>query len=653
MIRHISFFILIISILIVLGKNIPAQTVVGKFGKHQITLAEFEKVYAKNVGGSDVAKEHSFQQYKDFMQLYMKFRMKLRNAKVRGFDKDPELEKELKDYQEQVGRLFITEKNIILPGVRDLYEKRKEELRVSHIMFKPANDKRSMQFANAILDSINNGASFEQMAAIYSQDKFSGLKGGDIYFVTAGSLPIEFEDAIYTLNEGEVYQSPVETIYGYHLIKVTKKQSRVPKIRASHILIDYQNNNGEIDSASARLTADSILAQLKNDADFTELARKYSEDTSTKERGGDLGFFERRQMVQPFDEVAFSLNEGEISDVVETNFGYHIIKLIQKQPYSSFDDEYENLKKIYQKQRYDIDYKKYLNALRNKYNVTLDTNTVNIIVENCDSSRFGEDYFKIDVVTGKELFNYGSNIVYAEEFITEMNNNPDFTGKAVFDKTEVMKAVNKLIEDRLLKHYSMNLHKENEDFAFLMDEYKQGVYIFKLQEDEVWNKLKVDSAQVYNYWEENKENYTWPDRIEFGEIFTTRDSLAKVYYDMLLEGTDFDSLAALYTERPGKKKVSGRYELQDVDFSDLSRTSNTLVNVGNFTNPVEISGGYSIFYLHNRELARIKSFEEARAEVTGDFQEVENKRLEKEFLNKLDKIYEPVIYYDELKKAFK
>lgn len=653
MIRQISLFTFIISILILPGIKLSAQTIVGEFGKHQITLDEFEKVYAKNVGGRDVAKEHNFQQYKDFMELYMKFRMKLRNAKIRGFDKDPELEKELVDYQEQVGRLFITEKNIIRPGVRDLYEKRKEELRVSHIMFKPVNDEKSLQLANAILDSINNGTNFEQMAATYSQDKFSGIKGGDIYFVTAGSLPAEFEDAMYTLNEGEVYQKPVKTNYGYHLIKVTKRQPRISKIRASHILIDYENDNAEIDSASARLTADSILAQLKNGADFTELAKKYSEDTSTKGKGGDLGFFERRQMVQPFDEVAFGLNEGEVSDIVETNFGFHIIKLVQKQEYPSYDDEFENLKKVYQKQRYDIDYKKYLNALKNKYNVTLDTNTVNLIVENCDSSRFGGAYTKIDVVTGKELINYGGNIVYAEDFIAETNNNPDFTGKPVFDRTEVMKAVNKLIEDRLLKHYAMDLHKENEDFAFLMDEYKQGVYIFKLQEDEVWNKLKVDSVQVYNYWEENKENYTWPDRIEFGEIFTMQDSLANLYYDKLLEGADFDSLAALYTERPGKEKVSGRYELQDADFSDLSRISNTLENIGDFTNPVEISGGYSIFYLHNRELARIKTFEEARAEVTGDFQETENKRLDKEFLNKLDKIYEPVIYYDELKKAFK
>ena len=190
-IRH--FLLLLTVFLFLTAANIPvySQTNVGEFGKYKITLEEFEYAYAKNVGGWEAAEEDSFAQYKDFMDLYMNFRMKLRNAEVRSFDTDPELQKELEDYQRQVGESYIIEKYIIQPGVELLYERRKEELRVSHIMIRPGEDGDEAAFekANAILDSIKNGASFEEMAGKYSDDQFSGPKGGDIFFITAGLLP--------------------------------------------------------------------------------------------------------------------------------------------------------------------------------------------------------------------------------------------------------------------------------------------------------------------------------------------------------------------------------------------------------------------------------------------------------------------------------
>ncbi|MEJ2495597.1 MAG: peptidylprolyl isomerase, partial [Ignavibacteriaceae bacterium] len=346
-----------------------AQTVIGEFGNYKITLNDFENAYARNVGGWEEAKKDSFNQYKDFMELYMRYRMKLRNAQVRSYDTDPELINELKNYRQQVGKTYIVEKTIIEPGIKKLYDRRKEELRVSHIMFRPGKDgdQASLDLANAVLDSIKNGASFEEMAKKYSQDTFSGPSGGDIFYVTAGILPVEFEDAMYSLQPGEVYSKPVKTNYGYHLIKVTERHPRTPKIRASHILISYYDDNKQLDSAGAKLLADSILAQLKNGASFEELAEKYSDDKGSASKGGDLGYFERRQMVKPFDEAAFNLKVGEISDLVQTNYGYHIIKLTDRQAYPDFESSKADLKKMYQKQRFDADYANYIDSLKSRY----------------------------------------------------------------------------------------------------------------------------------------------------------------------------------------------------------------------------------------------------------------------------------------------
>ena len=173
-----SFFSFILQILfffMVLNVSISSQTIVGKFGKYKITLDEFEYAYAKNVGGWVIAEKDSFKQYKDFLDLYLNFLMKLRNAYVRGFDTDPELKKELLDYEEQIGKAYIIEKYIIQPGIKSLYENRKIELRVSHIMVKPGKDgdEAAYEKANAILDTIKSGVSFEEMAEKYLDDKLS------------------------------------------------------------------------------------------------------------------------------------------------------------------------------------------------------------------------------------------------------------------------------------------------------------------------------------------------------------------------------------------------------------------------------------------------------------------------------------------------
>ena len=632
-----------------------SEEVVAKFGDSQITLGEFENAYAKNIGNWEKASKDSISDYKNFLDLYVKFKMKLRDAEVRGFPEDSALMNELTDYQKQVGVSYIKEKKIIEPGIHQLYDRRKEELRVSHIMIRPdsSGEEAAKELAQTILDSIKNGSSFEEMAKRYSADKFSAPSGGDIYFVTAGILPVEFEDAMYVTPEKSVYPGVVHTRFGYHIIKVTKKQPRIPKIRASHILVDYFNENNKPDTAQAKARIDSVEAMLKAGENFEELAAKYSDDTSTKDKGGDLGFFERRQMVKEFDEKAFSMKVGEISEPIQTNFGFHIIKLTDKMEYPTFTSEEQQLKDMFKKQRFQIEYNALIDTLRKKYNYKLNDDVVDLIIEKSDSARFGMDYKNLDELKEKVLFSYDGKNVTADEFIKKANESGSYTGKPIFQKPELMKAIDKTSEDLLLEEEALNLPKEDPEFAALMDDYKNGIFIFKLQEEEVWDKIKYDSVAVYNYWEKNKEDYKFPERVAFSEIFSTRDSLINKYYKMLQDGADFDSLAALYTERPGKKTAKGRYDLQDVDFSDFTRQANKIKNVGEYTEPVPFSGGYSIFKLNEREPARLKTFEEAKAEVSSKFQEMQSKKLEEDYISSLEKRYQPVIYYEALNDAFK
>ena len=652
--RFIQAFLLVLFVQMVAFVTVPAQ-VVAEFGSYEISLDEFEHAYAKNLGGWDIAAQQDISEYEKFLELYVNFKMKLRDAQVRGYNKEPELMNELRDYQEQVGVSYILEKWINEPGVRQLYDRRTEEFRVSHIMIRPdtLGDEGAKMKAQAILDSIKNGASFEVMAEKYSDDKFSAVNGGDIYFITAGLLPYEFEDPMYTLNSGEIYYQVVQTRFGYHLIKVTVRQHRYPKVKASHILIGFHDSDGQIDTMAAKNRADSVYAQLTAGASFEEMAVLYSDDPGSKEKRGDLDFFERRMMVKEFDEVAFTMEVGQISEPVKTNFGYHIILLTDKMDTQPYESEYENLKTIFNKQRYQHELEVLIDSLKKKYDFKIDQESLNVFVESSDSLRFGMVHPKYEEISANVLFSYAGKTVDIGEFLELANSNSKITSKPMDDEVEVNNAINILIEDMLLKEEALNLTKNDPEFAQLMNDYKDGIFIFKLQEEEVWSRVKVDSADIYNYWNENKDKYSWPERISFSEIFTTKDSLIQMYYDMLEGGASFESMAGTYTERNPKKKENGYYGLQPVDFNEYYQEANKIPEVGQYTVPFAFSGGFVIFKLEDRQAARLKTFEEAKAEVSGEYQEMYSKKLENDYIESLDKRYKPEIFYGELEYAFK
>lgn len=652
--RSIICFSFIISFLFISCSPKHSEIILAEFGDAKVKMGEFEDAYSKNSGSIEQAKADSLTKLKNFLDLYVNFKMKLRDASVRGYEKDTELMNELNDYKRKVGVTFILEKQIVDPGVQELFNKRKWELRVSHIMIRPdtTGEEAAQLKTETILDSVKKGISFEDLAQRNSQDYFSAPLGGDIFYITAGLLPVEFEDACYKTPVGQVYPSVVKTRYGYHLIKVTEKRERVPKIQASHILVDFNNADGQMDTVAAKATIDSVKMLLNAGGDFADLAMKYSEDPGSKEKGGDLGFFERRMMVKEFDEAAFNLKVGEVSDVVKSNFGYHIIKVTDKAPLPSLDEERENLKKIFRQTRYQDHYDILVDSLRKKYAYKLNGQTYSLFVEKSDSVRVGEENSTLEDVKDLPLYTYANHKVTTADFWQKLNAVSDFANRVV-DADLLTNAIKKISGDDLLEEEAMNLEKTNASFASLMEDYKNGIFIFKIQEDEIWNKISVDSVKLYDFYQNTKSKYVWPDRVSFSEIFTRKDSLAQVYLNQLSSGANFDTLASIFTERPGFKEKAGKFDLVDAKSTQLSIEADKLKNPGDHSSIISNAGGFSIIRLNSKESSRIKTFDEAKAEVSGAFQEFESKRLEREYLEGLKNRYKPVIYYDKLEQAFK
>lgn len=652
-IRIISVLFVVVAMYLSSCSPEHSKLVIAEYGNEKVTLGEFENVYLKNGSTMETARKDSLSKLKNFLDLYVNFKMKLSDAAQRGFDKDPALQSELKDYKERIGSSYLVEKEMVGPALKSLYDKRKYELRVSHLMIRPDTipDAKAKEIAQSLLDRMKKGEKFETLVKQYSADVYSKSSGGDIYYITAGSVIPEFEDAAYATEVGNIYPELVKTRFGYHILKVTEKRERIPSVRASHILITFKSDSGKVDTAAALAKIQDIKNQLLKGADFAELAKKYSEDPGSKENGGDLGFFERRMTVKEFDEAAFNLKKGQTSDIIKTNYGFHILKVTDVTAYPPFETEKENLKKIYQKTRYDFDYANFIKKLKDEFQFQVNKNAVDYIVKNNDTVRVGGQYWESKWRNGIKdtvLYSLKGTTVPVDSFFKNIEQNPEFVNRKI-DQNLLNSAINKTAESSLLNTAALELDKKDSQFASLMDDYRNGIYIFKLQDDEIWSKIQLDSAKLADYYDQHKSEYKWPDRVSYQEIYSSKDSVINSYYELLQKGASFDTLAQKKSERPG----NGKPALVDPSGNPMAKEAEKLGTPGTYSKPVKIGTGYVIVKLVSKEPARLKTFEEAKAEVSAQYQDLESKRLESGYISNLKNRYKPVVNNEELEKAFK
>ena len=261
-----------------------SELIVARYADSNITLNEFEQAYEKSVGGKEAAIADSISNYKNFLDLYVNYKMKLRDAQVRDFDNDEELMKEYEEYKKNVGESYLLEKRIITPGLIKLYNLRKDEVRASHIMLSLANKNEDEVYKKSkeIINEINNGANFDSLANVYSEDNYTKSNGGDVFYLSAGTMLTNLEDAIYSLKVGETFQEPVKTKFGFHIIKLTEKLKYRPSITASHILASVKDSLNNLDTAKSFEKINEIKAKLELGEDFAELSKKYCDDKGSR-----------------------------------------------------------------------------------------------------------------------------------------------------------------------------------------------------------------------------------------------------------------------------------------------------------------------------------------------------------------------------------
>lgn len=524
-ILRILSFLSIILLIVVVACSSKKKQVVAEIGDEKIYLDDFEKQYMKTVNNLDTAKNSTMEQRKEFLDLLIKFRLKVKDARERGLLESEDIQNDLKQYKENFITSFLIDKEIVEPKIKDLYEKKEYEVRASHILinlpmqnFTPEDSIKAYQKANDALKKLKDGVPFAEVAAEFSDDMSAKQNGGDLYYFTAGMTVPEFEDAIYKLKVGDYTKEPVRTSFGLHIVKLVDKRKRNEGIKASHILIqDQKDSLGKVvDSLGTYNKAKEVLARIKNGEDFAKVAAEVSQDPGSAQKGGDLGFFDRRRMVQPFDSVAFNLKVGEISDLVRTPFGWHIIKVTEIKPYPTFDKQKENLKGDFKKgPQFKIDYTKYLDKAKKDFKYEIKEDAMSFLTSKFDTTQTISSFNLDSLFSGAEkekvVATYSGGVITINDIITYLGKNRD-NATNLANASTLKKIIDGAADSPIIYKVAMreNIEKDPEYIAQLT-EYENGLLSFKVDQEELWRKIKITSEDMEKVYTASRDKYTFQD----------------------------------------------------------------------------------------------------------------------------------------------
>ena len=531
----------------------PAEhdAVVASVGKESITLGQYEQLYAKNNTAADAGAKATEQDRESFLDLLVNFRLKIQDAYHEGLDRRPDLVSELEQYRGSLCSSYLLDRDVVNPGLRRLYQQRAEEYRAKHIMISlkatasPADSALAYQKAMMILGLLHKGASFDSLAMAYSEDPSVKLNKGDLYYFTVGTMVPQFEDAVLTMKVGEISSAPVRTPYGLHIIKLTDRKPSEGEIRCSHIMIQFTGPNpSPADTLAAYTRILAIRDSLDRGADFADLAKRYSTDPGSNAKGGDLGWFSRRRWILPFDEIAFTLQPNQVSGIVRTAYGYHIIKCTGRRPPKTFDEAREDLKPVYQKTRFQDDEQKYVNALKQQLRFTRIDSTLARFVADCDSTKTTRDSgwcAGVSAALGSQpAFFIQDRPVSVDSLISIIGSRPDLYTSPVKGLRGIL---DRLAENLVFSARSESLEKEDPKFASIIRDYKEGLLLYQVEQEQVWNRINPSDSSLQLYFSGEREKFAFPERVNVTEIHSPTQAAASTVLRELHKGKSMEEIS--------------------------------------------------------------------------------------------------------------
>jgi len=395
--------------------------------------------------------------------------------------------------------------------------------------------------------------------------------------------------------------------------------------------------NGPLAKAEqAKQLADSIYMLVRTNEDFTLLAQKYSQDPGTAKNGGELPWFGMRQMPPNFEKAAFALaNPGDISKPVKTQFGWHIIKLIEKRRVGSFDEMMPELKtRLSRDERSRVPQEKLVSRLKAENNYMVDTSALNTLKIILDSSFYDGNWALPKYYNNQFLFTFANQSYTLSDLANQLNmqyqrfTNQHFT-------TIVDRVFNEMVNNIVISYEQNRLETENQDIKYLLKEYHDGILLFSIMDMNVWSKSTQDQEGQEKFYNDSIHRYSWPKRI-YGQLFTSHKQRYLKRAQRIITSKRGRDLLTSDLIAKGVKRNDTLFKVEEIDVTPdnslvrgFESWSNSISDIRSHNN------SYSFVRVLNQVENDPKPLDEVRGQVISDYQDY----IEQEWIQRLRQKY--------------
>lgn len=523
------------------------EPVILKLGNKSFTTDEFFQSFTKNQINGDSARRTDLREYVD---LYTNLKLKVLAAEQEGRDTTEGFREEIASYRKQLAQSYLNDKEVIEHLTAEAYNRLKEEINVSHILLAvpddatPADTLAAYQAALDVRKQLLDGTDFSSAARQYSKDPTAATNGGNLGYLTAFQVVYPIETAAYTTPVGSI-SMPVRSRSGYHLVKVLDKRPSRGKVQVAHILVRVSptaTTSGGSDEGqkAAKARIDEAYNRLEKGEPFDLLAKEYSDDRESRNAGGVLPVFGVGQMVQPFEEAAYSLTKpGSLSKPFQSNYGWHIVRLIDRQPLESFEAMSATIRqKVVTDTRGEIVRKALVERLRKTYMVTESPAVLAKTLAVVDSSLLTGKWklpAALDPAIDKKPIVLVNKQPYtANEFLeTVVRRQQPRRGPASSATVQAERLFRRFVDDKLIEQEEAGLEKKYPEFRALMNDIRDGVLLSQVMETNVWEKSLTDSLGQRAHYDANKEKYRYDQRAVASVLVTPNEETLKQASEML------------------------------------------------------------------------------------------------------------------------
>lgn len=628
-----------------------------EIGERKISDDEFMYFFLKNNNSKDA---YSYKELRDYMDMFVKFKMKVYEAETMKMDTSKNFINELNGYRTKLAQPYLTDKKNEEEAIREYYDRLSYVVDCSHILIQtPAgNNDDTLEAYNKIWDiyeEIKNVNDFEKFAVKYSQDKSVTNNKGNLGFSSVDQYVYPFENAMYNTEVGKI-SKPFRTSFGYHIVKVNSKVPSKGKYKVAHIMNVVPEGVSVNDRKKTRDMVFAVYDSIKNSKlSFEDAVVKYSEDKRTASKKGELGWVEISSRYIPvFKEAVFNLkNIGDI-DLVETHYGFHIVKLLEIEAVKPYEEiRNEIAAKIQNTVRTQKSKTLVLERIKNETNYKK-------VQENLDaiSPLFTDSIFKgtlvvenIDSYT-KPIITFADKVYYQKDFINyvmKYNRRQNIVPMKSF----IAERLRMFEEDVLTKYEISKLELKYPEFKNIISEYHDGMLLFQISDEKIWGKAVKDTVGLEKFYNENKNNYMWNYRYNIVNYECKDSKVAK-------------SVQKLAKKKSSDEEITKKINLKDSTavvvlkkhFGEKNSDINIEKYISKYNIPEEKSFSKIIVENNDNKInvitinvisPEIKKLSETKGTVIADYQKV----LEEKWINDLNKKYNVAIHDDVLKSLVK